>query len=265
MDRSSSKIQFSQIIQTALLIGIALALRSISIMVSVMGAPGLRVSFAAVFTRMPAILFGPLYGGIAGGIVDVAGYLIKPEGPYMPLLTLTSILDGVIAGFIWKFLKNRNTAKIQKGLWITFIVLGIAGLFNLSIAYYFPDSSISLALESMGKRKDYMILGLLAVAVIGLILLTIDFAVRKKFPEAAVNKYYLKVLLTFLAAGVPVTTVNSYIIMLYYESLRKIGFLLFWIPRLLEEILMAVLLSYITAFLLSVYDRFIRKKSDNQQ
>jgi len=264
MNQLSSKIKFTQIIQTALLIGISLALRSISIMISIMGVPGLRVSFAAVFTRMPAILFGPLFGGISGGIVDVAGYLIKPEGPYMPFLTITAIIDGVVAGLVWKFLKDRNSEKIQKGLWITFVILGLVGLFNVAVTYFYPESVISEALESMGKKKDYLIFGLLAVAVIGLFLLILDFAVRKRFPEAPMNKYYLKVLLTFLMAGVPVTTINSYIIMLYYESLRKLGFFLFWIPRLLEEILMAILLSFITAFLIPVYDRFVRKGPGKQ-
>lgn len=263
MNQLSSRTQFSQIVQTALLIGLSVALRSFSVMIAFMGIPGLRVSFAAIFTRMPAILFGPLFGGIAEGIVDIIGYLIKPEGPYMPLLTLTAISDGIIAGFVWRFLRPRSTLKIQKGLWITFIAIGIIGLFNISVTHFYPDSSIALALESMGKRKDYMVLGLVAVAITGLILLIVDFALRKKFPEASVNKYYLKVLLTFLLAGIPVTTINSYILMLYYESLRKIGFVLFWIPRLLEEVLMAVLLSYITAFLLSVYNRYIMKKTND--
>jgi ECF transporter S component (folate family) len=257
---SSSKTQINQIIQTALLIGLALALRSFSIMVVFMGAPGMRVSFAAIFTRMPAILFGPFYGGIAGGIVDIAGYLIKPEGPYIPFLTLTSIADGIIAGYVWQFLRGRSTKMIQKGLWITFISIGSIGLFNIALTNLYPGSSIALALDSMGERKEYMVLGLVAIAVIGLILLTIDYAVRYKFPDAVVNKYYLKVLLTFLVAGVPVTTINSYILLFYFAGLKKIGFFLFWIPRLLEELLMAVLISYITAFLLSVYDRFIRKE-----
>lgn len=257
---SSSKTQINQIIQTALLIGLALALRSFSIMVAFMGAPGMRVSFAAIFTRMPAILFGPFYGGIAGGIVDVVGYLIKPEGPYIPFLTLTSIADGIITGYVWQILKDRSNKTIQKGLWVMFITIGSIGLFNVVLTNLYPGSSIALALDSMGKRKEYMVLGLVAVAAVGLILLAIDYAVRYKFPEAVVNKYYLKVLLTFLSAGIPVTTINSYILPFYFTSLKNIGFFLFWIPRLLEELLMAVLISYITAFLLSVYDRFISKE-----
>lgn len=260
MNQLSSKTHFSRIIQTALLIGLALALRSFSVMVAFMGAPGLRVSFAAIFTRMPAILFGPFFGGLAGGIVDVLGFIIRPTGPYIPFLTLTSIIDGIIAGLVWKALKERNTKKIQISLLITFVIIGIIGLINILITNLYPNSFIASALDSMGKRKDYMVLGLVAVAVIGLILLAIDFAVQKKFPEATVNKYYLKVLLVFLVAGIPVTTINSYILPFYYTSLKNIGFVLFWIPRLLEELLMAVLLSYITAFLLSVYDRFIRKE-----
>lgn len=265
MNQLTSKSQLNRIIQTALLISIALALRSLSVMVAFMGAPGLRVSFAAIFTRMPAILFGPFFGGMAGGIVDVVGYIIKPTGPYIPLLTITSILDGIITGFFWKAIRNRDAKKIQVSLWITFITIGIIGLFNIAVTNYFSNTSIAIALESLGEKKDYLVLGLVAVAIIGLILLTIDYAVQKRFPKATVNKYYLKVLLTFLIAGIPITTINSYILPFYYTSIKKMGFILFLIPRLLEELLMAVLLSYITAFLLTIYDRFIKKEKVPEQ
>jgi hypothetical protein len=51
---SSSKTQINQIIQTALLIGLALALRSFSIMVVFMGAPGMRVIPTAGSVNVPS-------------------------------------------------------------------------------------------------------------------------------------------------------------------------------------------------------------------
>ncbi|HBM81036.1 MAG TPA: ECF transporter S component, partial [Clostridiaceae bacterium] len=48
--------------------------------------------------HMPAILFGPLYGGIASGILDVLGYMLKPDGAYIPWLTVTAIAGGIITG-----------------------------------------------------------------------------------------------------------------------------------------------------------------------
>ena len=261
MEKSKSFSQiFRIIIQTALLISLALAVRSLSVMISFMGAPGMRIGVASVFTRMPALLFGPFFGGIATGIVDVLGYLIRPEGAYIPLLTLTQILDGVLIGFIFREVKKAETKRIQTAMWITFIVMGIIGAVNVIISKFYSQSALALALDSMGKRKDYMLLGLIAVSLIGLLLLILNYAVQKKFPNSKIHKYYLKVLLTFALVGIPVTIINTYILILFVPGLSKIGFTLFLIPRLLEEILMTVILSYISAFLLSVYDRLIKKQ-----
>ncbi len=256
---SAVKTHLKKILYTAILIGAASVLKLVSPTLSIMGAPSLRISLSPVFFRMPAILFGPFYGGIAGGIVDIIGFLLKPQGPYMPWLTLTAVVDGLISSFVWRFLKDRSSRSIQKGIWILFISIGGIGLFNIAVTGLFPSSSIALALESMGNKKDYMLLGLLVVAVIALLLLALDFVLRKKSPEASVSKYYLKVVLTFLITGIPITILNSYILTFYYTNLKSI-FVLFLLPRLLEELIMAVLLSYVTAFLLSVYDRFILKE-----
>lgn len=256
---SSVSRAIRKIIQTSLLIALALAARNFSVMISFLGAPGMRVGFAGVFTRMPALIFGPFFGGIATGIVDVLGFIIRPEGPYIPLLTLTQILDGVLIGFIFREIKNLETKKIRTTMWITFTAIGFVGLINLVISRFSPESSISLALDSMGKRKDYLLLGLIVVSIIGLLLLTLNYVIQKKFPASAIHKYYLKVLITFAMVGMLVTTLNTYILILFIPGLSGIGFAVFLIPRLIEEILMTVIISYISAFLLAVYDKMIKK------
>jgi len=263
MEKSTSQI-FRKIIQTSLLIALALAVRSLSVMINFMGAPGMRISFAQVFSRMPALLFGPFFGGLATGTVDVLGYLIRPEGAYIPLLTLTQILDGVLTGFIFREVKKVETKRIQTAMWFAFILIGVIGLVNLVVSKFYPQSHIALALDSMGKRKDYLIMGLVAVSMIGLILLLLNFIVKKRFPDSDIHKYYLKLLLTFGLVGIPITILNTYILILFIPGLSNIGFTLFLIPRVLEEILMTVILSYITAFLLAVYDRVIYKKTSTQ-
>jgi len=263
LEKSSSQI-FRKIIQTSLLIALALAVRSLSVMITFMGAPGMRISFAHVFSRMPALLFGPFFGGLSTGIDDVFGYIIKPEGAYIPLLTLTQILDGVLTGFIFKEFKKAETKRIQTTMWVTFIIIGVIGLVNLLISKFYPQSNLALALDSMGKRKDYLILGLVAVSIIGLMLMLLNYAVKKRFPDSDVHKYYLKLLLTFGLVGIPITILNTYILILFIPGLSNIGFTLFLIPRLLEEILMTVIISYISAFLLAVYERVIYKKTSTQ-
>ncbi len=262
MEVNTQKQQFShtrKIIQTALFIGLAIVVKGFSTMVFFLGAPGMRISFSGIFSKMPAILFGPFYGGMASGISDIISYLIKPEGPFIPFLTMTAILGGVLTAWLWSIFKKADAEKLQRGMWITFIFIGATGLFNLINTRFFPNSAISLLIQNAGKYEGFLTLGLIAVATIGIILLVLDYAVRKRFPQAALNKYYLKILLPFGVSGLVVTILNTWILIMYFPALAKIGFILFLIPRLVEEILMMVVQSYIAAFLLTVYDRINAK------
>lgn len=250
-----------KIVQTALLISLAVAARNLSIMVNIMGASGMRVGFSQIFSRMPALLFGPVFGGIATGVVDILAYLIRPEGPFIPLLTLTQIFDGVIIGIVFKVIKNIELKKLRNIVLISFSSLGALGLVNIIISRFFTDSSIAMSLDSLGAKKDYLLQGLLAVSAIALLLLSINHLIRKRFPNASIHKHYLKVLLAFALAGIPVTITNTYILRLFIPQLQNIAFTAFLIPRLIEEILMIVVLSYMTAFLLSIYNKSIRKSN----
>lgn len=258
---NQSQLQLTKkIIQTALFIALALVVRNFSTMIYFLGAPGMRITFAPIFSRLPALLFGPFFGGIAGGLTDIIAYLLKPEGAYLPLMTVTAILDGVITGFIWIVLKNADTGKIQRVLWVVFISIGAIGTVNYITTTFFPQSPLALLLDTTGKNKGFLVLGLIAIAIIGLILLLVDFAIQKKFPHARVHKYYLKLLVVFGVTGVIITTLNTWILQLFIPELGKMGFIIFLVVRLVKEVFMMVILSYIVAFLLSVLDRMVTHK-----
>lgn len=73
------------IVQTGLLIAIAQVVRLISsTYIYIAGTPAIRISFSGPFTQMPAILFGPLVGGIAGGISDLIGFSLSLQGHISP-------------------------------------------------------------------------------------------------------------------------------------------------------------------------------------
>jgi ECF transporter S component (folate family) len=73
-------------VQTSLFVAIALVVRMFSFLVPMGGVGSMRIGFSEVFTKMPAILFGPLYGGMASGLVDYLAQVIKPEGAYLWLM-----------------------------------------------------------------------------------------------------------------------------------------------------------------------------------
>jgi hypothetical protein len=51
---------------------------------------------AGIFSSLPAIFFGPVFGGASSGIIDILGFLLKPTGPYMPEMTAAAIAGGVL-------------------------------------------------------------------------------------------------------------------------------------------------------------------------
>ena len=50
--------------------------------------------------EMTALLFGPVVGGLMGGITDILKFLVKPTGPFFFGFTLNAIFGGVIYGAI---------------------------------------------------------------------------------------------------------------------------------------------------------------------
>lgn len=256
MNQQRSTNYTRQIIQTGLFISLALILRRfLSYTVFIGGAPGMRITLAGLFGKLPALLFGPVFGGTASGLLDILGFVMDPQGAYIPWLTVTAILHGVMMGILWKLLKDINIKKVQIGFFICFALIGLAGIINHLTVLFFSNSSWAKSLESIGKNRDFATIGLEITALIGIGLFIIDIIVQRKQQNISIHKNFLKLLIVTGIAGVVQTTINTYILQIFIPALAKKGFLLFWIPRVLQEIFMVVIQAYVVAFLLSIYER----------
>ena len=80
----------------------------------------LRIGFSFLANEMTALMFGPVVGGIMGGITDILKYMLKPAGPYFFGFTFNAILGAVIYGVILYrqpvTFKRILTAKIIVGV-----------------------------------------------------------------------------------------------------------------------------------------------------
>ncbi len=75
----------------------------LSLVASIDLGPYIRIGFSGIPNRIVDFLFGPIVGGIFGGIMDVLKYMVKPNGPFFFGFTLDAILGGVIYGiFLYK-------------------------------------------------------------------------------------------------------------------------------------------------------------------
>lgn len=245
------------IVMTALLTAIAVVVSFFRIDLPIAGAPVMRVGFSGPFVRLSAILFGPLYGAISGGLMDILSLIIKPSGAYIPPLTLTAILNGILVGFIWLFLKNCNH-KILKPIYISiFSIVGIVGLVNYVAKTFIPTSTLGIFILSIGKKSSYAAEGFVIAAVIGFSLLIIAEIVAKK------NNYlyetYIKIIISTGIPSLIVTTINTYILRIFMPVLADKMFMILLIPRLLEDLIMMPIQAYIIVLFMNVYEKVARR------
>ncbi|MCX7614497.1 MAG: folate family ECF transporter S component [Clostridiales bacterium] len=63
-------------------------------------APFVRIGISFIAVAVGSILFGPIIGGVGAAVADVLGYFLFPTGGYIPGITISAFLIGVIYGMI---------------------------------------------------------------------------------------------------------------------------------------------------------------------
>lgn len=115
--KAKNKIQI--MIHLAVLITLEIVLsRFLSI-----STPVVKISFAFLPVAIGAMLYGPMAGGIIGGLSDLVGAILFPIGMYFPGFTLSAFLIGVIYGVL---LSKNNT-------WMNLILAVLISRFCISL------------------------------------------------------------------------------------------------------------------------------------
>ncbi len=243
------------LVQTALFIAIGLVLRNFSYMVYVGGGAGMRLGVSGFFTKLPAFLFGPIYGGLCSAIVDFLGYVIRPDGAYIFPLTITAGIGGILTGFLYKKIKD-TTLKRVKLIYFAFVVLsGILGTFNIIASKLMPQSMWGKFLNSFGTKTGFFTYGFFVLVALGLVFYIINTALLKKFNAPFINNY-LKIFMVLLPVDIFITTVNTFILMAFIPALAKLGFWVFYLPRLAQELVSVFISSYAISYLLELTKKF---------
>ncbi|NLW02095.1 MAG: folate family ECF transporter S component [Clostridiaceae bacterium] len=258
MSKNHSAIK--RIAHVSLLITLAVVVRNLSYSFYIGSVLATRISFSGIFTRLTAILFGPVYGGLASGIQDVIGYLLKPEGPFIPWLTLTAIIGGVLAGFLWRVLERTDNSLAGKYYLLFFACIGLFGGINQLILLKWPGSGWGSLLAGLGNNRDLASLGLIIFAGIGISLYLLNMLIRRIGAKWQVNGFFTRVLFTVGLSGLLVTTLNTLVLRMVFPELAQIDFLVFWIPRAIKEAFVVIVQSYIVSFLLPIYNRYFRSE-----
>lgn len=105
----------------------------------------LEIRFSSLPIMIAGWLFGPVVGGIVGGLVDIGGYIIRPTGPFVPAFTLDTILTGVIFGLIL-YRKNLSIKRLIVASVINAVIVNmILNTFWLSLLYKMPFMATFIA------------------------------------------------------------------------------------------------------------------------
>jgi len=249
------------------------------------GQNGISIGISGIFSMMPSILFGPLYGAIVSGLSDFLGYLLKPTGPYLPLLTIIAAAGGFIRGILWLVLRNRDSQKMRivvAAFSLLMLVLGISNFVFLSAdgvnnSFYDNVQIENINTDNMHLISKMLIVrtinaknpsknlatyiisvtaGLVGSAIFGIVLLVADIFISKKILQDMHKVQMMQLLIAMIVSGLIVTTLNTVVLReTVFASWKVLPFSIVWIPRVIEEVLGNTIKAYFIAMLLGLFNQ----------
>ena len=116
VDSSNEMKKLITLILTALFIALEIVLGQWSIQVT----QDVKVGVSFIATQLTATLFGPVVGGIMGGVADILKFIIKPTGAFSILWTLNAVVGPMIYGImlykkkftLWRVLLSKAVVAI---------------------------------------------------------------------------------------------------------------------------------------------------------
>jgi len=232
---------------------------AVSWTIPVAGMPVLRVSLNGPFVKLIALLFGPLWGGIAGAASDVLDFLFKPTGAYNPLLTIVAFLNGLTTGLMWMWVSRRPGKVSRVVLTSVFSCLLLFCLYALGMVVVRPGGSFALSL-GLGTANTGTKVSIYVLLIFGLLMSLLALLILL-FARASNPSFLTQVLRIIIAITPPsllFTTVNTVILFWMYNTTGK-AFIVMWLPRLLKEVVLIVYNAYMLVMLLTVYKKVFRK------
>ena len=137
----------------AVFLAIALVLRTFfAFYVPLFGETGMRVGISGIFSIMPSVLFGPFFGGLTSGLSDLLGFMLRPSGTYIPLMTVVVAGGGAIRGGLWLLLRKRDPAKLRiVAVGLAVIMLGFGAANHAMLRADGVTSDFYAAFEDSGE------------------------------------------------------------------------------------------------------------------
>lgn len=108
------------LVVTAMLIAIGIILGQFSIQIT----ETTKIGISFIPTQLTAALFGPVVGGVMGGVADILKFIIKPTGAFFWGWTFNAMLGPVIYGMML-YKKKWTLARILASKAVVAVVVNL--------------------------------------------------------------------------------------------------------------------------------------------
>lgn len=281
-----SSLYVRRITISAVFLSISLVLKTaFSFYIPMFGQNGMSVGISGIFSIMPSLLFGPVYGAVVSGLSDFLGYLLKPVGTYILLMTLVVAAGGFIRGALWSALRNKDSKKMRITVTVFSALLLVAGISNIAfLAADGIDAGFYDHVQNKNIDTDHMHLvskmlvertigtkdpsgnlatyiswvttAIIGSAALGIFLLAADIFLSKKLLHDTRRGQISQLLIAMLGSGLIVTTLNTIVLReTIFTAWKVLPFAVIWIPRMIEEILGNTVKAYFVAVLLGIFEK----------
>lgn len=116
---------------TAMLLAIAVVLGFYTLQLT----DFLKIGFAFLADELTGMMFGPVVGGLMGGIADLIKYLVHPTGPFFPGFTISGMASGFLYGLVlYKKPLSLKRVILANGL-VTLVVNVCMNTYWLTLLY----------------------------------------------------------------------------------------------------------------------------------
>ena len=121
-----------------------------------------RASFVYFYSNIAGIVLGPWLGFVSGVCADFLPAIIAPQGPWMPLITISNGLMCLIPGMVFRYVKWKSfTLKLLLATVLSFLIctLGVGAYGSVPVLHMFYPSAVKLG-EQYGITSPYLMIAL---------------------------------------------------------------------------------------------------------
>ncbi|MEG1509159.1 MAG: folate family ECF transporter S component [Clostridia bacterium] len=121
-----------------------------------------RVSLVYGFCYIVGIMFGPILGACVAMLADILPAVLFPQGPWMPLITISLGMMALIVGVCYKFLNWKIQYRLLLGVVIAFFVctLCLTPLGETPLFYMYPYTLAKSIGAGLNIKSPYIMLAL---------------------------------------------------------------------------------------------------------